>query len=29
LTGKETALPPPAEQWPALDRTKTPDAKAF
>ena len=28
LTGKETALPPPAEQWPAMDRTKTPDARA-
>jgi len=27
LTGKETPLPPPSEQWPALDRTKTPDAK--
>lgn len=28
LTGKETALPPPAEQWPARDNTKTPNAKA-
>ena len=27
LTGKETPLPPPAEQWPAMDRTKTPDVK--
>lgn len=27
LTGKATALPPTAEQWPALDRTKTPDAR--
>jgi uncharacterized protein len=28
LTGKATVLPPPSEQWPALDRTKTPNAKA-
>lgn len=28
LTGKETALPPSAEQWPARDNTKTPNAKA-
>jgi len=27
LTGKETPLPPKAEQWPAMDRTKTPDAR--
>lgn len=27
LTGKETALPPLSEQWPALDRTKTPNAQ--
>jgi nitroimidazol reductase NimA-like FMN-containing flavoprotein (pyridoxamine 5'-phosphate oxidase superfamily) len=26
LTGKETPLPPPREQWPAEDRTKSPDA---
>lgn len=26
LGGKETALPAVAEQWPALDRTKTPEA---
>ena len=28
LTGKETVLPPLSEQWPALDRTKTPNATA-
>ena len=27
LTGKEMAMPPISEQWPAKDRTKTPDAK--
>ena len=27
LTGKECPLPPPAEQWPALDRTKSPNAR--
>ena len=26
LTGKETAMPPMSEQWPAKDRTKTPEA---
>jgi uncharacterized protein len=26
MTGKETPLPPLSEQWPAKDRTKTPDA---
>lgn len=26
VTGKETALPPLSEQWPAKDRTKTPNA---
>jgi len=26
MTGKETALPPLSEQWPAKDRTKTPHA---
>jgi nitroimidazol reductase NimA-like FMN-containing flavoprotein (pyridoxamine 5'-phosphate oxidase superfamily) len=26
MTGKETLLPPLAQQWPALDRTKSPDA---
>lgn len=26
MTGKELALPTPAEQWPALDRTKSPNA---
>lgn len=26
LTGKETAMPPLSEQWPARDRTKTPHA---
>jgi uncharacterized protein len=28
ITGKEMALPPVSEQWPAKDRTKTPDAQA-
>ncbi len=28
LTGKENPLPGVAEQWPALDRTKTPNARA-
>jgi nitroimidazol reductase NimA-like FMN-containing flavoprotein (pyridoxamine 5'-phosphate oxidase superfamily) len=28
LTGKATALPPLAQQWPALDRTASPDARA-
>jgi uncharacterized protein len=28
MTGKETFLPPPAEQWPALDKTRSPDATA-
>lgn len=28
LTGKETPLPAAAEQWPAIDRTKTPNARA-
>ena len=27
MIGKEQALPPISEQWPARDRTKTPDAK--
>ena len=27
ITGKETPLPAVAEQWPALDRTRSPDAK--
>jgi hypothetical protein len=27
ITGKETALPAPAEQWPAADHTKTPNAR--
>jgi len=27
LTGKQCALPPLSEQWPALDRTKSPNAK--
>ncbi len=27
LTGKETALPAVAERWPALDRTKSPNAR--
>ena len=26
VTGKETAMPPISEQWPARDRTKTPEA---
>src|SRR6185369_16524199 len=26
ITGKETAMPPLSEQWPAKDRTKTPNA---
>jgi nitroimidazol reductase NimA-like FMN-containing flavoprotein (pyridoxamine 5'-phosphate oxidase superfamily) len=26
MTGKETALPPLSEQWPAKDRTRTPNA---
>ena len=28
ITGKEQALPPISEQWPAKDRTKTPEAQA-
>jgi hypothetical protein len=28
MTGKETPLPAVAEQWPALDRTKSPHARA-
>lgn len=28
LSGKETPLPPVAEQWPAADRTKSPNLKA-
>jgi hypothetical protein len=28
MTGKEIALPPMAERWPAVDRTKTPHASA-
>jgi nitroimidazol reductase NimA-like FMN-containing flavoprotein (pyridoxamine 5'-phosphate oxidase superfamily) len=28
MTGKEMALPPLSEQWPAKDRTKTPNARA-
>jgi uncharacterized protein len=28
ITGKEHALPPMSEQWPAKDRTKTPNARA-
>lgn len=28
LTGKETPLPAPADQWPARDRTVTPNARA-
>src|SRR4051812_38965857 len=28
ITGKHCPLPPISEQWPALDRTKTPNAKA-
>jgi hypothetical protein len=27
MTGKEMALPPLSEQWPAKDRTKTPKAR--
>jgi nitroimidazol reductase NimA-like FMN-containing flavoprotein (pyridoxamine 5'-phosphate oxidase superfamily) len=27
MTGKETPLPEVSQQWPALDRTKTPDAR--
>jgi nitroimidazol reductase NimA-like FMN-containing flavoprotein (pyridoxamine 5'-phosphate oxidase superfamily) len=27
ITGKHCPLPPPAEQWPALDRTKSPNAR--
>ena len=27
MTGKEQALPPVCEQWPAIDRTKTPHAR--
>lgn len=27
MTGKEMALPPLSEQWPAIDRTKTPNAQ--
>ena len=27
LTGKETPLPEASEQWPAMDRTKTPEAR--
>jgi uncharacterized protein len=27
LTGKVQPLPPPSEQWPAVDRTKTPNAR--
>ena len=27
MTGKETPLPPPSQQWPALDNTKTPNAR--
>jgi hypothetical protein len=27
MTGKETPLPVPSEQWPALDRTKSPNAR--
>jgi len=27
ITGKEQVLPPRSEQWPAKDRTKTPDAQ--
>jgi nitroimidazol reductase NimA-like FMN-containing flavoprotein (pyridoxamine 5'-phosphate oxidase superfamily) len=27
MTGKEMALPPLAEQWPAKDQTRTPDAR--
>jgi nitroimidazol reductase NimA-like FMN-containing flavoprotein (pyridoxamine 5'-phosphate oxidase superfamily) len=27
ITGKETPLPAVSEQWPAMDRTKSPNAK--
>ena len=27
ITGKEKALPPLSEQWPAIDRTMTPHAR--
>jgi nitroimidazol reductase NimA-like FMN-containing flavoprotein (pyridoxamine 5'-phosphate oxidase superfamily) len=27
ITGKETPLPAASEQWPAKDRTKSPDAR--
>jgi uncharacterized protein len=27
ITGKQLALPPVSEQWPAVDRTKTPSAR--
>jgi uncharacterized protein len=27
MTGKEQTLPPASEQWPAVDRTKTPQAQ--
>ena len=27
MTGKEMALPPLSKQWPAMDRTKTPNAR--
>jgi hypothetical protein len=27
MTGKEHPLPPLSEQWPAIDRTKTPNAR--
>lgn len=27
ITGKQCALPPAAEQWPAMDRTKSPNAR--
>jgi uncharacterized protein len=29
VTGKEQVLPPPSEQWPAVDRTKTPLARPY
>jgi len=28
MTGKEQVLPPLSEQWPAKDRTKTPNASS-
>jgi nitroimidazol reductase NimA-like FMN-containing flavoprotein (pyridoxamine 5'-phosphate oxidase superfamily) len=28
LSGKETPLPQASEQWPAVDRTKSPNARA-